>query len=148
MSSRRKLSAITGLKVLATLGIFVWHCGFLKSPDLGARCVEIFLVASGFLTAYNHHGLYTGTFDESIAIVRKKLRAIYPHLSCWVLARHRLYVRCAQCGRLHAFWPGGYSYCASDAYAGVDSGRFVRLRWGGVVPLGRAVLLCDYSRGI
>ena len=87
MSSRRKLSVITGLKVLATLGIFVWHCGFLKSPDLGARCVEIFLVASGFLTAYNHHGLYTGTFDESIAIVRKKLRAIYPiYLAGFLLA--------------------------------------------------------------
>ncbi len=71
MSSRQQLRSVTGLKVLATLGIFVWHCGFLKSPDLGARCVEIFLVTSGFLTAYNHHGSYAGTFDESIAIVRK-----------------------------------------------------------------------------
>ncbi len=78
MASRQQLSAITGLKVLATLGIFVWHCGFFKTPDLGARCVEIFLIVSGFLTSYNHHGAYAGTLDESFAIVRKKLRAIYP----------------------------------------------------------------------
>ncbi len=35
-------------------------------------------MVSGFLTAYNHHGEYAGTLDECVAIVRKKLRSIYP----------------------------------------------------------------------
>ncbi len=78
MTKQSQLRSITGLKVLATLAIFVWHCGFLKAPDLGARCVEIFLVVSGFLTAYNHHGEYAGMLDECVVIVRKKLCSIYP----------------------------------------------------------------------
>ena len=87
MTFRRQLRSITGLKVLATLGIFIWYCGLLKSPDLGARCVKIFLVVSGFLTAYNHHGSYEGTLDEGVAIVRKKLRSIYPvYLAGFLLA--------------------------------------------------------------
>lgn len=87
---------ITGLKVLATLGIFLWHCRFLKSSGLGARCAEIFLVVSGFLAAYNHHGTHEGTLDESVVIVRKKLRAIYPvylvglllAVACMLIARN------------------------------------------------------------
>lgn len=78
MLKKAQLGSITGLKVLATLAIFVWHCALIKAPDLGARCVEIFLVVSGFLTAYNHHGEYAGTLDECVAVVRKKLRSIYP----------------------------------------------------------------------
>lgn len=78
MSSKSKLRSITGLKVFATAGIFIWHLGLFKAPDLGARCVEIFLVVSGFLTAYNHHGRYEGTIEECVGIARKKLRAIYP----------------------------------------------------------------------
>ena len=87
MNAKSQLRSIAGLKVFATAGIFVWHCGFFKSPDLGARCVEIFLVVSGFLTAYNHHGTYEGTLGECVAIVRKKLRAIYPvYLAGFLLA--------------------------------------------------------------
>ena len=95
MASRQQLRSITGLKVFAALGIFVWHCGFFKSPDLGARCVEIFLVVSGFLTAYNHHGNYDGTLDEGVAIVRKKLHAIYPvYLAGFLLAVAYMLIAC------------------------------------------------------
>lgn len=87
MSSKSQLRSITGLKVIATMGVFIWHCGLFKAPDIGARCVDVFFVVSGFLTAYNHHGSYEGTLDECVGIVRKKLRAIYPvYLAGFLLA--------------------------------------------------------------
>lgn len=84
---RPRLNSITGLKVICILGIFGWHLGFLKSPDLGARCVEVFFVASGFLEGYVHYFDYGFTIGEAAGIAKRKLGAFYPlHLVTLCLA--------------------------------------------------------------
>lgn len=70
---------LTGLKVLALLGIFYWHAMPQAGlPDLGARLVELFFVVSGFLVGFRNHG----TFDESVSgcwdYVWPKVKALYP----------------------------------------------------------------------
>lgn len=56
-SSRKvKITSLTGLKVVAILLIF-WHHGPLPHPgDMGARQIELLIIVSGFLTAYNYSG--------------------------------------------------------------------------------------------
>lgn len=78
MLNRKRLNSITGLKVLATLLIFIWHAGYLKAPDLGARCVEVFFVVSGLLMAWNHEGSYEGTVGKCLSILQQKFMKIYP----------------------------------------------------------------------
>jgi peptidoglycan/LPS O-acetylase OafA/YrhL len=72
------LYSIAGLKAICLIGIFIWHIGYVKSPDLGARCVEVFFVASGFLEAYRHHYDYAFTFSETARFLKKKLTTFYP----------------------------------------------------------------------
>lgn len=50
----------------------------LKTPDLGARCVEIFFIISGLLMAWNHEGSYKGTVGECLGIFRQKFLKVYP----------------------------------------------------------------------
>ena len=78
MPNQERLNSITGLKVLATVLIFIWHTGYFEAPDLGARCVEIFFVTSGLLMAWNHEGSYKGTVGECLGIFRQKFLKIYP----------------------------------------------------------------------
>ena len=77
MPNQERLNSITGLKVLATVLIFIWHTGYFEAPDLGARCVEIFFVTSGLLMAWNHEGSYKGTVGECLGIFRQKFLKIY-----------------------------------------------------------------------
>lgn len=87
MIKKRKLNSITGLKVICLFGIFIWHCGLISAPDLGARCCEAFFVISGFLGAYQHHHNYKYTIDETINTAKRKLLAVYPlHLVTFLLA--------------------------------------------------------------
>lgn len=76
---RRRLYALSGLKVLAVLAVFCWHALPKNNLiDLGARACELLFAVSGFLVAYNHHDRFTGTFDEAARYVWRKVRRFYP----------------------------------------------------------------------
>ena len=56
-------------------------------PDLGARCVEVFILISGFLEGYRHQGEIACTVREQFRILRRKLSLFYPlHLVFFVVA--------------------------------------------------------------
>ena len=76
----KRLDAITGLKIVALLLVFYWHSPLPKSgvPDLGARCCELFFVASGFLVAYSRHGKFPESFRGTLEYVLNKIRHAYP----------------------------------------------------------------------
>lgn len=75
-----RLYSVTGLKVVALLIIFYWHSPLPKEgmPDLGARCVELFFVASGFLVAYTHRGRFSERIDDDLSYVLRKVKKAYP----------------------------------------------------------------------
>lgn len=78
VSKRKYILSVAGLKALCLILILAWHCGVLKAPDLGARCCEIFFVASGFLEGYRHEFEWEYTVAEAWRFVAKKLRAMWP----------------------------------------------------------------------
>lgn len=81
------LPAMTGLKVLAVLGIFFWHLGIISAPDLGARLCEVFFLVSGFLEGYRHAGSFSDKVGDAVAFVGKKLKAVWPlHLATFLAA--------------------------------------------------------------
>lgn len=53
-SAKPRLTAFSGLKALAVIGIIACHMGALPGWDLCARMVEVLFLASGFCMAYNH----------------------------------------------------------------------------------------------
>lgn len=75
-----RLNAVAGLKIVALLIIFFWHSPLPKDgmPDLGARCVELFFVASGFLVAYTRRGRFSGRIDDALDYVLHKVKNAYP----------------------------------------------------------------------
>ena len=76
---RARIGSLTGIKVLATAGIFYWHAfPHSGTPDLGARICELFFVLSGFLVAYNGYGRMDNTITGAFRYVRRKLVSIYP----------------------------------------------------------------------
>jgi peptidoglycan/LPS O-acetylase OafA/YrhL len=82
---KRDLGALDGLRVLATLAIFLYHAGILKQ---GAFPVTFFFMLSGFLLYYTKHTL-TGypSFRAWLGYVGKKLREFYPlHLLTFLYA--------------------------------------------------------------
>lgn len=85
-----RIPAISGLKVLGILAIFLWHSyGSKISPftDLGARMVEVYFVCSGMLEALHHHGRYSYGIGESLGIYARKLSKTYPaYLAGFLLA--------------------------------------------------------------
>lgn len=86
-SASNRIASISGIKAIALVLVFVWHCGVLQTPDLGARMCELFFVCSGVLEALNHHGNYSYTLDETVSITKKKLAGVYPlYLVTFLLA--------------------------------------------------------------
>lgn len=74
-----RISQLTGLKVLALLGIFYWHSmPHVGLPDLGARLVELFFVISGFLVGLRHHGTFEASLSGGWRYVAPKVRLLYP----------------------------------------------------------------------
>lgn len=75
-----RLHSIAGLKIVALLIIFYWHSPLPKDgvPDLGARCVELFFVSSGFLVAYTHRGSFSGSINGALDYVLRKVKIAYP----------------------------------------------------------------------
>ena len=71
---------LNGLKIIALLGIFIWHSNLPKpNIDIGARCCEFFFVTSGFLVAYNFYNKnFVFNFTSMIKYLKKKLQCIYP----------------------------------------------------------------------
>lgn len=85
--SSRYFKALAGLKAVCVVGIFYWHFNWIKSPDLGARCCEIFFLVSGFLEGYRHSDTFDETFEASATFFHKKLSSVYPlHVVTFILA--------------------------------------------------------------
>lgn len=108
-----RLHAIAGLKIVALMVIFYWHSPLPKvgMPDLGARCVELFFVASGFLVAYARWGRFSGRIDDALD------------------------------GRVAYAGMPSCSSIPFGSLPIMDFGNFNALQWGGVVPLDRARML-------
>ena len=87
LSEKPRLKALSGVKILAVIGIIACHTGVLPQWDLCARMVEILFLLSGFCMAYNHYGDgFCGSFGEGWHIVRRKLPRFYPaHLATFLL---------------------------------------------------------------
>ncbi len=77
---KERLRSLQGLKALAIILMFYWHCPINNSPvDLGARICEFFFVASGFTMAYSYlQGDKLATFKETLGYTKRKLFQIYP----------------------------------------------------------------------
>lgn len=83
MDSKNRQNAyfpqLTGLKVVALLGIFCWHSmPHLGLPDFGARLVELFFVTSGFLVGFRRHGMLDMTISGCWNYVWPKVKSLYP----------------------------------------------------------------------
>jgi len=75
---KHKINSITGLKILLLLAIFIWHCGILKAPDVGARACELLFICSGFCMAYNYYQKkFEGTIYEATQFTLKRLKKFY-----------------------------------------------------------------------
>ncbi|MCM1324699.1 MAG: acyltransferase family protein [Acetobacter sp.] len=81
------LPPLSGVKLLAVIGILCCHTGLIHAFDACARMVEILFLLSGFLMAYNHffttteHTLLNGWHN-----VKKKLPKFYPiHIFTFLL---------------------------------------------------------------
>ena len=76
---RKRLNAITGIKVLLVLLVFTWHAFSTDNfPRYGARCCDFLFVISGFLVAYNDHMRFTGSFSQTISYLSRKIKSFYP----------------------------------------------------------------------
>ena len=83
-----RIKSITGIKIIALLGIFIWHTGIISSPDLGARGCEIFFVCSGFCMGYNYYkkGI-PDSYGYSFSFVWRKIKQFYPlHFITFIMA--------------------------------------------------------------
>jgi peptidoglycan/LPS O-acetylase OafA/YrhL len=82
---KRDLGALDGLRVLATLAIFLYHAGILRQ---GSFPVTFFFMLSGFLLYYTKHTLMGyPSFRAWLGYVGKKLREFYPlHLLTFLYA--------------------------------------------------------------
>lgn len=71
----QKLSALQGLRALATIGIFLFHSGFLLQ---GRFPVTLFFMLSGFMLYYTKHGLiqYPTLSEMDKQICKKKTNRI------------------------------------------------------------------------
>lgn len=78
MSSVKKLPALQGIRVLATIGIFLFHSGFLLQ---GTFPVTLFFMLSGFMMYYTKRD----TIKPLTGI--KKIKKMYPlHLVTFIIA--------------------------------------------------------------
>ncbi len=82
-----RLLPLSGLKVLAVIGVIACHMGALSQWDLCARMVELLFLLSGFCMAYNHGDTRTkDSFYDGWRMVWNKLPQIYPiHLATFLL---------------------------------------------------------------
>lgn len=86
-SRKERISSFTGLKVIAILLLF-WHHGPLTVPagDMGARPVELLIIISGFLTAYNYidSGI-GGSIGDAYRFMARHLVKFWPLHICILL---------------------------------------------------------------
>lgn len=82
---KNHLGALDGLRVLATIAIFLYHAGILLQ---GTFPVTFFFMLSGFLLYVTKHELTEyPTFRAWLGYVRKKLKEFYPlHLATFLYA--------------------------------------------------------------
>lgn len=75
----KRIAQLTGLKVIALLGIFCWHSlPQTGLPDIGARLTELFFVVSGFLVGSRHHGKFSYSLKACWDYVWPKVKKFYP----------------------------------------------------------------------
>jgi len=75
-TKKRDLGSLDGLRVLATLSIFLYHAGILVQ---GAFPVTFFFMLSGFMMYYTKHPLMGyASFCAWLGYVGKKLKEFYP----------------------------------------------------------------------
>ena len=82
----RKLKSLQGLRALATVGIFLFHSGFLLQ---GTFPVTFFFMLSGFMMYYTKHEL--NSFKDFASwnkiYVWKKIKQFYPlHFITFIMA--------------------------------------------------------------
>lgn len=77
----QRFYSLDGLKAIAMLLIFWWHCS-IPNPqiDLGARCCEFLFVASGFLIGHKYAEMSYGQsrMKQAVRAFFQKLCSIYP----------------------------------------------------------------------
>ena len=87
-SAKPRLTAFSGLKALAVIGIIACHMGALPGWDLCARMVEVLFLVSGFCMAYNHFcpSDTPAASPSGWQIVKAKLPRLYPvHFTTFLL---------------------------------------------------------------
>lgn len=87
-SAKPRLTAFSGLKALAVIGIIACHMGALPGWDLCARMVEVLFLVSGFCMAYNHFcpSDTPAARPSGWQIVKAKLPRLYPvHFATFLL---------------------------------------------------------------
>ena len=87
-SAKPRLTAFSGLKALAVIGIIACHMGALPGWDLCARMVEVLFLVSGFCMAYNHFcpSDTPAARPSGWQIVKAKLPRLYPvHFTTFLL---------------------------------------------------------------
>ena len=73
-----RIKSLQGLRVLAFLGIFLWHA--IETPA-GAWGVSIFIMLSGFLMVYSYWDRWEGkefSIKDSIKFSIQKIKPLYP----------------------------------------------------------------------
>ena len=86
MEQVKKLQSLQGLRALATIGIFLFHSGFLLQ---GTFPVTLFFMLSGFMMYYTKHDLddYEDFFSWNKLYVWKKIKQFYPlHFLTFIMA--------------------------------------------------------------
>ncbi len=73
-----RIGSLSGIKIVALAAIFIWHLGFLKSPDIGSRMCELFFACSAVLEAIRHYGTYCYAPRSLAHGLAQKLKRIYP----------------------------------------------------------------------
>lgn len=82
--AKPRISALSGLKVLAVFLVIACHLGVAPRLDLCARMVEVLFVVSGFCMAYNHYGDEQEESGTALAF-RKYKRFLPLHLLTFFL---------------------------------------------------------------
>ncbi len=79
------LTSLSGLKLIAVIGILACHTSLIPAFDACARMVEVLFVISGFLMAYNYQNKETKDFT-ALTILKRKLKKLFPiHLITFLL---------------------------------------------------------------
>lgn len=102
MTDRHTILPLQGVRAFAFLGIFLYHCGVFET---GPWAVQVFLILSGFLMAYNYCDKMNGNYDFkfSMEFSIHKIKKLYPlHITMMLIVilpsvkemvlSHKLYI--------------------------------------------------------